>query len=103
LTKTGLKEQIEKFPEEFSIDELIENLILTEKIETGNRQSEKGEVISDAEIKNDFEKMIGTTVPKSTIYRLLKRHNRRKIVPLPFHPKQKKEEQESFKKTLSMK
>ena len=56
LTKTKLKEQIEKFPEEFSIDELIENLILMEKIETGNRQSENGEVISDAEMENEIEK-----------------------------------------------
>ncbi|MBZ4651610.1 MAG: hypothetical protein JG761_410 [Proteiniphilum sp.] len=56
LTKTRLKEQIEKFPEEFSIDELIENLILMEKIETGNRQSENGEVISDAEMENEIEK-----------------------------------------------
>lgn len=56
LTKTILKEQIEKFPEEFSIDELIEKLILMEKIETGNRQSENGEVISDAEMENEFKK-----------------------------------------------
>jgi hypothetical protein len=56
LTKNKLKEQIEKFPEEFSIDELIENLILLEKIETGNRQSENGEVISDTEMENEIEK-----------------------------------------------
>lgn len=56
LTKTKLKEQIEKFPEEFSIDELIENLILMEKIETGNRQSENGEVISNTEMENEIEK-----------------------------------------------
>ena len=56
LTKTILKEQIEKFPEEFSIDELIENLILMEKIETGNRQSENGEVISEVEMENEIEK-----------------------------------------------
>ena len=56
LTKTKLIEQIEKFPDEFSIDELIENLILMEKIETGNRQSENGEVISDAEMENEIEK-----------------------------------------------
>ncbi len=55
LTKTKLKEQIEKFPEEFSIDELIENLILLEKIEIGNRQSDNGEVISDAEMENEIE------------------------------------------------
>ncbi len=56
LTKTRLKEQIEKFPEEFSIDELIENLILIEKIETGNRQSENEEVMSEVEIENEIEK-----------------------------------------------
>jgi len=56
LTKTILKEQIEKFPEEFSIDELIERLILIEKIETGNRQSENGEVISEVEMENEIEK-----------------------------------------------
>jgi len=56
LTKNRLKEQIEKFPEEFSIDELIEHLILMEKIETGNRQSENEEVISDAEMENEIKK-----------------------------------------------
>ena len=56
LTKTILKKQIEKFPEEFSIDELIEKLILIEKIDTGNSQSEKGEVISEEEIEIEIEK-----------------------------------------------
>lgn len=56
LTKTKLKEQIEKFPEEFSIDELIENLILMEKVEAGNRQSENGEVISDEEMENEIKR-----------------------------------------------
>jgi hypothetical protein len=56
LTKVKLKEQIDKFPEEFSIDELIENLILIEKIENGNMQSEKGEVLSENEMENEMEK-----------------------------------------------
>ncbi len=56
LTKTKLKEQIEKFPENFSIDELIERLILLEKIERGNKQSENGEVITDAELDIEIEK-----------------------------------------------
>ena len=56
LTKTILKEQIDKFPEEFTIDELVERLILIEKIETGNRQSENGKVISDREMENEIEK-----------------------------------------------
>lgn len=56
LTKVKLKEQIDNLPEEFSIDELIEKLILIEKIETGNKQSENGEVISEVEIENEIEK-----------------------------------------------
>lgn len=56
LTKTRLREQIERFPEEFSIDELIENLILMEKIENGNKQSENGDVISEVEMDNEIEK-----------------------------------------------
>ncbi len=56
LTKVRLKEQIDKLPEEFSIDELVEKLILIEKIETGNKQSENGEVISESEMENEIEK-----------------------------------------------
>jgi hypothetical protein len=56
LTKTRLKEQIERFPEEFTIDELIENVILIEKIENGNKQSESGDIISEVEMENEIEK-----------------------------------------------
>ena len=56
LTKTRLKEQIEKFPDQFSIDELVEKLILIEKIEYGNKQSENGEVITDSELDLEIEK-----------------------------------------------
>ncbi len=56
LTKTKLKEQIEKFPEEFSIDELIDRLILIEKIERGIKQSENGDVISEAELDKEIKK-----------------------------------------------
>jgi hypothetical protein len=56
LTKTRLKEQIEKFPEEFSIDDLVERLILIEKVETGMNQSERGEIISDSDLDNEVEK-----------------------------------------------
>ena len=56
LTKEILKAQIDKFPEEFSVDELVENLILIEKIENGNNQSENGEVISESEMENEIEK-----------------------------------------------
>jgi len=56
LTKVRLKEQIDKFPDEFSIDELVEKLILIDKIETGNAQSENGEVVSETEMEKEIEK-----------------------------------------------
>ena len=56
LTKTILKEQIEKFPEKFSIDELIGRLIVIDKIERGNEQSENGEVLSESELNNEIDK-----------------------------------------------
>jgi transposase len=67
------------------------------------QKAQKGHIATAMEIKIGFEERIGETVDKTTIYRLLNRHNWRKIVPLPFHPKQNKEEQEAFKKTLGKK
>ena len=56
LTKTILKNQIDKLPEKFSIDELVEKLILIEKIERGNKQSENDEVISESDLDKEIEK-----------------------------------------------
>ena len=53
LTKTKLLAEINKFPEEFSIDELVERLIVIEKVESGNKQSEDDQIISEAEM--DYE------------------------------------------------
>lgn len=56
LTKTKLLEQIEDFPEEFSIDELVDKLILISKIENGNAQSEKGMTITEDELDEEIGK-----------------------------------------------
>lgn len=56
ITKTKLKEQIENFPEQFSIDDLIERLILVEKIEKGKSQSENDEVLSESEFDEEMKK-----------------------------------------------
>jgi len=56
LTKERLQKEIDKFPERFTIDELIEKLILIEKIQEGDRQSEKGEIISEKELDKEIEK-----------------------------------------------
>ncbi|MDY0076706.1 MAG: hypothetical protein RBR87_05455 [Bacteroidales bacterium] len=44
------------FPRQFSVDELGEMLIVIEKVEIGNRQTEKAEIISDIELDKEIEK-----------------------------------------------
>ena len=56
ITKTKLKEQIDNFPDQFSIDELIERLILVEKIENGKTQSENDEILSESEFDKEIDK-----------------------------------------------
>ncbi len=56
ISKTKLKAQIESFPEEFTIDELIDRLILIEKIEHGNKQADNGEEISEQELDKEISK-----------------------------------------------
>jgi transposase len=74
-----------------------------EFINTFVQQAQLGQIATTAVIKEAFEEKIGEKVHKTTIYRLLSRHQWRKIVPLPFHPKQDKKVQEDFKKTLEKK
>ncbi|MEI9479682.1 MAG: winged helix-turn-helix domain-containing protein [Deltaproteobacteria bacterium] len=61
-------------------------------------KSARGEILIVSEIKSAYEKTVGHTVPKSTIYRMLARHGWRKITPRPHHPKADVLLQEEFKK-----
>lgn len=56
IRKQKLQEHLNSFPEEFSLDELIDRLILIEKIETGNKESTNNDVISEAELNNEISK-----------------------------------------------
>jgi len=58
-----------------------------------------GQIATVAEIRIEWEKALGRKVHKTTVYRLLDRHEWRKAVPRPFHEQAKAEEQEAFKKT----
>jgi len=51
LDKQQVIESIQQLPEQFSIDELIERVIVLEKIERGLAQSQKGEVVSDSDLE----------------------------------------------------
>lgn len=56
ITKTKLKETLENFPEEFSIDDLMERLIIIDKVEKGRKQSADGDVLSEEELDNEINK-----------------------------------------------
>jgi transposase len=49
-------------------------------------------------IKEAYEKKAGKKVSKSTVYRMMKRHGYRKIVPYKRHKEGEAEEQGEFKK-----
>jgi predicted transcriptional regulator len=56
LTKTLVKKHLEKFPEEFSLDDLVEQLIIVQKIENGLKDSEEGKTISEDELDQEVQK-----------------------------------------------
>ena len=63
------------------------------------KKAAAGQIATVREIKVEWEKVLGRKVHKTTVYRLLDRHEWRKAVPRPFHEQAKAEEQEAFKKT----
>lgn len=62
-------------------------------------RSAVGQLSTVLPLKAALEEAMGHPVAKSTVYRLLKRHQWRKVVPRPRHPQASRSEQEAFKKT----
>ena len=62
-------------------------------------RASKGGILVVSEVQAAYETRIGKKVPPSTVYRLLARHDWRKIVPRPQHPKADPAAQAAFKKT----
>jgi hypothetical protein len=58
LTKTNVIKTITKFPDQFSIDELVDRMILLDKIEIAIQQADNGKVISDEEMENKIEEWL---------------------------------------------
>jgi predicted transcriptional regulator len=56
LTKEKVNKSIKSLPDSFTIDELIDQLILMEKVEEGYKQSEEGKVITNEEVKLIIDK-----------------------------------------------
>jgi len=62
-------------------------------------KAKKGGIIEVSKIHKAYEEKAKQKVAKSTVYRMLDRHNWRKITPRPSHPKSSIEAIEKFKKT----
>jgi predicted transcriptional regulator len=56
LTKKKLDKTIKNLPETFTIDELIEQLLFTEKVEEGIMQADNGKVITNEDVRLMIEK-----------------------------------------------
>ncbi|WP_139264738.1 helix-turn-helix domain-containing protein, partial [Desulfatibacillum alkenivorans] len=61
-------------------------------------QALTGKIATAMEIKAKLEGRLGHSVHKTTVYRMLKRHGWRKIVPRTVHVQSDAKQQEDFKK-----
>jgi predicted transcriptional regulator len=55
LTKKKIQQQLAEMPEEFSLDELIDRLIIIDKIEEGLNDTMEGRTISNDEMKKEID------------------------------------------------
>jgi len=58
LTKEKIKKAIDSLPDKFTIEEVIEELIVINKIEQGLKDVEDGNVYSTDEIKKKLDKWL---------------------------------------------
>lgn len=56
ITKDQVISSLKDMPEQFSIDELMDKLILLQKIEKGLEQSKAGEVYTTQEVKDMLQR-----------------------------------------------
>lgn len=56
LTKATVQKSIDRLPSQFSIDELIEELIFIQKVEDGLQQSRDKDVVSHEDVKAAISK-----------------------------------------------
>lgn len=56
ITKAQLQHAINLLPNEVTLEELIDKLILLDKISRGDRDSKEGNTFSEHELNDDIEK-----------------------------------------------
>lgn len=63
-------------------------------------RAQAGEIITAKQMLPEIEALVGAEVSKGYVYKLLKRHNWRKLGPRPRHVKANTQAQEEFKKNF---
>jgi hypothetical protein len=58
LTKEKLIQTIKDLPDNFSLDDVLERIVLLQKIEIGFDQTENGKTFTEAEAKERLEKWL---------------------------------------------
>ena len=58
MRKSAVIESISTLPDEFSIDEIIERLVVIEKIEKGRKQVSAGQVNTEEQAKAKLDKWL---------------------------------------------
>lgn len=56
LTKEKIISGIQKLPDTVTIDEVLDHIVLLEKIENGLEQADKGEVLTEEEMDEKIDK-----------------------------------------------
>lgn len=56
ITKEKLQQHIIQFPDELTIEEVIERLIMLEKIEQRLQESQEGKTLEEADLKEEMQK-----------------------------------------------
>ena len=72
-------------------------------LEPFKAQAEKGQMLDTAELEKRYEEAVGHRIGSGQIYRVLQRHDWRKVMPRSKHPKKASEEVIETSKKLTMK
>ncbi len=58
LTKEKVKKTIDRLPDSFTVDQVVEVLVVLDKIEKGLKEVEEGKVYSTQQVKDQLKKWL---------------------------------------------
>jgi predicted transcriptional regulator len=58
LTKEKVKKTIDRLPDSFTVDQIVEELVVLDKIEKGLKDVEEGKIYSTQQVKDQLKKWL---------------------------------------------